>query len=158
MLAIDDDPVSTWWSDNGYSPHLLIIDMKATKSVSKIIGSGLYLNHLRFFVTDAEPFSGYVSYDVDWNSYSREDDYNSWVNSMTALIPEVLPQPSWGKGPEIAATTDEEDTGLLPSTFSFTTENPLTGRYLIILFRDSMYEKYYPGEFYAAISDLEVYD
>jgi hypothetical protein len=168
MLAIDDDPESTWCSAgraDGTPPDLLIIDMIETKTVSKILGTGHYLDHLQFFVTDALPFEGYESYSVDWlvGDESRVTSYDDWVNSMTALIPDDLPQGSWGEGEEIAALTDEEDTDLLPSTFPRDEDTllitPLTGRYLIILFRDSAYYVWHPwDQHYVAISNLEVYD
>jgi hypothetical protein len=149
MLVLDDDLGSSWHSNtDAHYPHVLIIDMKESREVSRIlgVGAGDYWNDVRIYLTDELPVPGYVSHNVDWDSGDREGAYDAWLAHIMNLIPssENLPVPSWGT-PIAQAIIQFE------STFSFTLAETRWGQYLIVMLPDK------GGSDYCAVSTIEVF-
>jgi hypothetical protein len=106
MLILDEDISSGWHSQLSTPlPQVVIIDMKESKTVSKITlyprnGVGTsdngYWNNISLYLTDNLSMTDYVSHTVDWNSGTRIADYNTWVTKMRGLIPANPPAASWG--------------------------------------------------------------
>ena len=151
MLILDDDLASGWHSptsDTAAFPHLLVIDMKATKSVAKVLGSGLYLKNVQVYLTNSLPFPGYESWDVWWDDEAwRKIDYEYMEQQIAAKIPGSLPLSSWGAP---IAQTANADNG---TSFSFLLPQPQKGRYLMLLFPSNSN----PPSTQIAIYNLEVY-
>ena len=154
MLILDDDPASGWHSPNSDTaafPQLLVIDMKETKSVAKVLGSGLYLKNVQAYLTDNLPFPGYESWDTWWDDTDdwRKFDYGYMVRQIAEKIPDNLPQPSWGA--PIAQTGNAAG----GTSFSFLLQQPVEGRYLMLLFPNNSSSN--PATNHIAIYNIEVY-
>jgi hypothetical protein len=135
MLILDDDLRSGWHSKLGTPlPQVLIIDMKETKPVSKVIlsnnGGGGYWYNIELYLTDNLSMPGYVTHTIDWASDTRVSDYTDWVNKMMAIIPANPPASSWGS-PIYRAQAKRE------ASLSFLLPQTLQGRFLIVLFPDN---------------------
>jgi hypothetical protein len=150
MLAIDDDPASGWHSFLSHNkedlPQVLIIDLKASKQVSKISGTGGDLYNMELYLTNDLSINGYSSHTIDWNDTDwYQHDYDSWYNPLIEAIPATVPA-SWG-------TPIAE--GITPSnnSFSFSLPKPAQGQYLILRFTDNGND----WSTYTAISNVEIY-
>jgi hypothetical protein len=155
MLILDDDPESGWHSPASWSallPQMLIIDMKESKQIVKVLGNGNDLKTVQLYLTDDLSIPGYERHEINWslNAESRNNYYNTWVNTMNGGIPASLPISSWGAS---IAETDANAT----QSFSFTLESAESGRFLILLFPESAaWAEDWPNT-YIAIFNLEVY-
>jgi hypothetical protein len=152
MLILDDDSESGWHSNAGGGgtpfPQILIIDMKESVRVSKITGSGAYLKNMQIYLTDNLSIPEYSSYTVDWNDDRREEKYNEWSRSLTAMVPDI-PMESWGSP---VAEDNVEET----QSFSFILPYPY-GRFLILRFPDNNIWSDEWHATYIAIFGIEVY-
>jgi hypothetical protein len=152
MLIVDDDPASGWHAQLWQPfPHVVVIDMKNSNPIGMIHADGCdYLHKVQIYLTDALPYSGYTSHTVDWDDENnRSGYYYDWLTLMRNLMPsgDNLPLPSWG-----APVVDE--TLPVNNTFTFTFEENVQGRYLILLFPDNDSNG---GNTYLSIKNLEVY-
>jgi hypothetical protein len=132
MLVIDDDIESGWHSAlSAPFPQVLIIDMKASKEVSKISGVGGDLYKMEIYLTNDLSIAGYTSHTIDWTD---EEwwlyDYNTWYNPLKSAIPETVPA-SWG------SPIVEESLTTNNTSFTFTLPEPKQGQFLILRFTDN---------------------
>lgn len=146
MLIIDDDLESGWHSTIGAQfPHVLVIDMKGSKKVSKVTGSGNDLNNMELYLTDNLSIANYEPHTVNWGDDTwREYDYNAWRNSYG--IPETPPA-SWG-------SLIAKSAAVAGATFSLIPSETVQGRFLIIRLIDNTMDW---GATYTAIRNIEVY-
>jgi hypothetical protein len=145
MLVIDNN-LNSGWHSKLYTPmpQVLIIDMKESKRVSKISGTGNYLYTMEIYLTDDLSIDGYSSHTVNWDSNMRQNDYDGWHTSLIGKVPETVPT-SWGS-PKAEGITS-------PSTFSFTLPESVEGQFLILRFPDNSDG----GSTYIDIYDIEVF-
>jgi hypothetical protein len=132
MLAIDNDLNSGWHSNiEAYAslPHVLIIDLKESKQVIKVSGSGDYFHQIELYLTDDLSINTYTSHTVDWNNESRKSNYDNWHAPLMGRVPETVPA-SWGS--PIAKGVAET-----MATFSFTLSTTIEGQFLILRFPDN---------------------
>jgi hypothetical protein len=127
MLAIDDDPGSGWHSVlNSPLPQVLIVDMQATRGVSKITLTGGYLKIVEIYLTDNLSINGFTPYKVSWDDGNRRNNYNKWYDNVKSIIPADVPA-SWGTPiAQGAGEGDRERSYLFPYVPQ--------GRYLILRF------------------------
>jgi hypothetical protein len=147
MLILDDDPNSGWHSNTQAPfPHVLIIDMKESKKVSKVTGSGDNLKNMELYLTDNLSIANYETYTINWeDDERREYDYNEWRNAYNEIIPETPPV-SWGSSIAKGVAAGR--------TFSLTPPEPVQGRFLIIRLIDNTIDW---GATYTSINNVEVY-
>jgi hypothetical protein len=135
MLTIDNDPVSGWnsapyWDPDPAFPQPLIIDMKETKSISKVIVTGAYFNNVQLYLTDDPQIADYETHWVNWDDPGNiQNAYDAWANVVKERMPDLSGFP-WGSP---IAETQAYGSG----TFSFDLPETLQGRFLIILFLDN---------------------
>jgi hypothetical protein len=153
MLVLDNDPVSGWHSIDAQReiyaplPQVLLIDMKETRPVSRVITNGSYWKTVQVFLTDDPDIAGYSTYTVDWDDSNREGEYNSWVSSYYSRIPATVPT-SWGT-PIAQGVSEPSHIFELPSVPE--------GRFLIIRFPDNTdWKPDYPST-YINVVNVEVY-
>jgi hypothetical protein len=146
MLILDDDPKSGWHSvlDGNTLPHVLIIDMKESKDISKVfIGDGSYWINVELYLTDNLSITDYQTHTVDWNGGGdRQGDYNGWTEKYLSKIPATVPA-SWG-------TAMVKSNGEVNQ--SFTVSPSKKSRFLIFRFPNST-----DGAGYISVNTLEVY-
>jgi hypothetical protein len=138
MLILDDDLTSGWHSQlSAALPQVLVIDMKESKAVSKVIlytkGDG-YWNNIELYLTN-EAIPDYVSHTINWDALpsTRVSDYASWVNPMIANIRNKMstfPAASWGSPiAKVQSKHYQVFPILLPKT--------VQGRFLVVMFPDN---------------------
>jgi hypothetical protein len=156
MLILDDavDPdtgeESGWHSElSAPFPQFLIIDMKESKRIAKIVGKGIHIRTVLIYLTNDSPIPGYETHNVNWNEDydSRVSHYTEWVTNMNDLLPEEFPVSSWGS--TIAEANVETD-----AYFNFSLPSAVEGRFLIILFPDNTHAG---ADTYVGMFNLEVY-
>jgi hypothetical protein len=154
MLAIDNDPVSGWNSAIYYDPdpafpQPLIIDMKETKSISKVIVTGAYFNNVKLYLTDDPQIADYETHWINWDDPDNiRTAYDEWANAVKERIPDLSGYP-WGT--PIAETRVENGS----RTFSFDLLEAREGRFLIIVFPDN--DGNYDSFTMIEVLDIEVY-
>jgi hypothetical protein len=160
MLTIDDDPISGWHSyayDPSPLPQVLIIDMKTSKSISKVVGTGLYFNQVEVYVTDNPGIDGYETHTVNWGAgkEDREAAYESWTSPFASNMPETeLAEWGWK---ETAIVNSAEPLAFLGDVpldqyYQFELNSDMEGQFLIIRFPDSS-----SGGPFIGVFNLEVY-
>jgi hypothetical protein len=154
MLILDDDPASGWHSIATHHvsfPQVLIVDMKESKQVSRIVGNGDYWRTVQLYLTDDLSMPDYETNWINWgDSEWREHFYNDWIERMNAFIPAELPASSWGS--PIAEGNVEGTDGA--GAFDFILPQALEGQYLIIMFPENNQEG---ANTYVSMKNLEVY-
>jgi hypothetical protein len=153
MLAIDDDPKSSWHSIDANReklaplPQVLVIDMKESRTISRIVAAGGYWKTVEVYLTDDLSIPDYRTHTVDWYGDFREAYYNNWVIPYQSKIPGTVP-PSWGT-PIVRGAESQSHTFNLTSTPA--------GRFLIIRFPDNTdWRPDFPSTF-ISVSHVEVY-
>ncbi|MDR1583692.1 MAG: hypothetical protein LBS55_10645 [Prevotellaceae bacterium] len=128
MLILDDDTRSGWHSRLSTPfPQVLIIDMQDKRRISKIVTNGGYWQTVEFYLTDNLSIPEYTSHKVIWDDGNRVNNYSSWMNPLTSVIPEDIPT-SWGD-PIWVSYEGEQISALLPQI--------MEGQYLIVRFPDN---------------------
>jgi hypothetical protein len=147
MLILDDDPGSGWHSNLGAEfPHVLIIDMKDAKSVSKISGNGGDLHNVELYMTDNLSIDGYSTHTVNWEDDDfRTFDYSDWANPLAGSVPADVPA-SWGS--PVAQGVAEYN------SFSFDLPEAVQKRFLILRFPDNAIDW---GATYTSMNTVEVF-
>jgi hypothetical protein len=151
MLTLDDDPGSGWHAATWNPlPQVLVIDMKASRNVYKVIATGDYFNNIEIYLTDDLSINGYYDAPLPPNSWDpdktyRDEDYNNWANPRKGQIPETAPA-SWNE-PAVQGLAESR------YSFSFTLPENSDGQFLIIRFPDNT-EDTNP---YISVSSIEVY-
>jgi hypothetical protein len=129
MLILDDDPVSGWHSivnPPSPIPQVVIVDMRESRSISKIFSSGGYWKKVEFYLTDDLALSGYSPHTINWDAdkAARTSSYNAWVSAYSSRIPAELPA-SWGVPIFVGNGEDK---------FTFSLNPSVEGRFLILRF------------------------
>jgi hypothetical protein len=165
MLILDEDLGSGWHSfaaGDSPLPQVLIIDMKDTKTVSKVVGTGIYCQDVELYVTNEPAIEGYETHIVNWENGQgdREAAYSSWVERFKTLIPDNVPT-EWGAA-TTAALEPLNYSGVLNfeieqySQFSFTLDESKEGRFLIIRFPSTVAASLFEGATWIGTFSLEV--
>ncbi|MDR2424973.1 MAG: discoidin domain-containing protein [Prevotellaceae bacterium] len=138
MTVFDGNFQSGWHTRLGTPfPQYLLIDMKSTKTVSKVVVGNKsdedgYWNHLELYVTDDLSIPGYTPYTVDWDEDPtlRQDRFLTWHHDMANNhLPGEIPA-SWGAP---VAQVQVKKYG----SHTFDLAQYKAGRYLIVLFPDN---------------------
>jgi hypothetical protein len=147
MLILDDDHNSGWHSQLYTSlPQVLIVDMKETRTLSRVYMEGDYWVDVELYLTDNLSIGEYHSYTIDWEASNRQSAYTAWETPYRDMIPVEVPA-SWG---DPVAEVKEDDAH--SHNFSFNPE--VDGRFLIIRFPTSTTPT---DQNYIDVKHLEVY-